>query len=130
LSVRALAKSPTKSEKPFGNPIDSAAINAATAIKAPRDEDISVEGTEMILITTHVSMALHFWALTFTTAYSVLLFVGCLAVVYASPSVDQTIRAPEPAIDEDAQKKRAALVPFIPHRAKMPVEDQGLDWAA
>ena len=84
----------------------------------------------MILITMHVSMALHFWALTFTTAYSVLLFVGCLAVVYASPSVDQTIRAPEPAIDEDAQKKRAALVAFIPHRAKMPVEDQGLDWAA
>ena len=84
----------------------------------------------MMLITMHVSEALHFWALTFTTAYSVLLFVGCLSVVYASPSVDQTIRAPEPAIDEDAQKKRAALVPFIPRRAKKPVEDQALDWAA
>ena len=84
----------------------------------------------MILITMHVSMALHFWALTFTTAYSVLLFVGCLAVVYASPNSDETIRAPERAVDEDAQKKRAALVPFIPRRAKIPVEDQALDWAA
>ena len=82
----------------------------------------------MMLITMHVSVALHFWALTFTTAYSVLLFVGCLAVVYASPNVNQTIRAPEPAIDEDAQKKRA--VPFIPRRAKIPAEDQALDWAA
>ena len=84
----------------------------------------------MMLITMHVSEALQFWALTFTTAYSVLLFVGSLAVVYASPNVDQTIRAPEPAIDEDAQKKRAALVPFIPRRTKIPVEDQALDWAA
>ena len=82
----------------------------------------------MILITMHVSEALHFWALTFTTAYSVLLFVGCLAVVYASPNSDETIRAPERAVDEDAQKKRA--VPFIHRRANIPVEDLALDWAA
>ena len=84
----------------------------------------------MMLITMHVDEALHFWALTFTTAYSVLAFIGCLASVYASLIVDQTIRAPEPPIDDDAQEKRVVLVLFIPHRAKKPVKDQVLDRAA
>ena len=84
----------------------------------------------MMLITMHVGEVLHFWALTFTTAYSVLAFVGYLGLVYASPIVDQTIRASEPAIDEDARMKRISLVPFIPRRVKIPVQDQALDWAA
>lgn len=84
----------------------------------------------MMLITMHVGEALHFWALTFTTAYSALAFFGYLGMVHASPTLDQAIRASEPAIDEDAQKNRATLVPFIPRRAKVLVQDQGLGWAA
>ena len=83
-----------------------------------------------MLIAMHVGEALPFLALTLTTAYSVLAFVGYLGLVYASPTVDQNIRASETAIHEDAQEKRGALVPFIPHRAKRPAEDQALDWAA
>ena len=84
-----------------------------------------------MLITMLVGEALHFWALTFATAYSVLAFAGYLGLVYASPSVDQKIiRAPEPAIDEDARMKRISLVPFIPRRAKALVHDQAVDWAA
>ena len=84
----------------------------------------------MMLITMHVGEALHFWALTFTTAYSVLAFVGYLGLVYASPIVDQTIRASEPSIDQNAQKERVVLVPFIARSAKILVQDQALDWAA
>ena len=84
----------------------------------------------MMLITMHVGEALHFWALTFTTAYSVLAFVGYLGLVFASPTVDQNIRASEPAIHEDAQRKRAALTPFMPRRAKIPAEGQAIEWAA
>ena len=83
-----------------------------------------------MLITMFVGEALHFWALTLTAAYSVLAFFGYLGLVYANPSVDQKIRAPELAIDEEARMKRVSLVPFIPRRAKILVEDQALDWAA
>ena len=51
-------------------------------------------------------------------------------MVYASPSVDQKIRAPELAIDEDARMKRVSLVPFTPRRAKALVHDQAVDLAA
>ena len=84
----------------------------------------------MMLITMHVGEALHFWALSFTTAYTVLAFFGYLGMVYATPTVDRTIRASAPAVDEDTQRERAALVPFIPRRAKVLVQDQGLGWAA
>ncbi len=87
-------------------------------------------GVKMMLITMRVGEALHFWALTLTAAYSVLALVGYLGTVYASPIVDQTIRALVPAIDEDAQENRVALIPFIPRRAKILVEDQALDRAA
>jgi hypothetical protein len=87
-------------------------------------------GAITMLITMLVGEVLHFWALTFTTAYSVLAFIGYLGLVYASPSVDQKIRAPEPTIDEDARMKRISLVPFIPRRAKALVHDQAVDWAA
>ena len=69
-------------------------------------QDILSGGDITLLITMLVGEVLHFWALTFTTAYSVLAFFGYLGLVYASPSVDQKIRAPELAIDEDAQMKR------------------------
>lgn len=82
----------------------------------------------MMLIAMHVD-DLHFWALAFTTAYSVVAFIGYVGLVYASPIVDQTICASEPATDADAQKKRGTLLPFVPRRAKMQVEDQA-DWAA
>jgi hypothetical protein len=83
-----------------------------------------------MLITMFIGEVLHFWAFTFTTAYSVLAFFGYLGLVYANPSVDQKIRAPELAIDEDARMKRISLVPFIPRRAKALVQDMALDWAA
>jgi hypothetical protein len=84
----------------------------------------------MMLIAMHVGGVLHFWALTFTTAYSVVAFVGYIGMVYASPIADQTICASEPAADADAQTKRGALVPFVSRRAKIQVEDQALDRAA
>ena len=84
----------------------------------------------MMLITMHVGEALHFWALSFTTAYTVLAFFGYLGMVYANPTVDRTIRASAPAVDKGAQRERAALVPFIPRRAMVLVQDQGLGWAA
>jgi hypothetical protein len=87
-------------------------------------------GAITMLIAMHVGAALPFWAFTFTTAYSVLAFVGYLGLAYGSPTVDQNIRASEPAIHEDAQRKRGALVPFIPRRAKILVQDQALDRAA
>ena len=93
-------------------------------------QDILSGGDITLLITMLVGEVLHFWALTFTTAYSVLAFFGYLGLVYASPSVDQKIRAPELAIDEDAQMKRVFLVPFTPRRAKALVHDQAVDWAA
>ena len=83
-----------------------------------------------MLITMLVGEVLHFWALAFTTAYSVLAFFGYLGLVYANPSVGQKIRAPELAIDEDARMKRVSLVPFIPRRAKALAQDKALDWAA
>jgi hypothetical protein len=81
----------------------------------------------MMLIAMHVDDVLHFWAFTFATAYSVVAFIGYIGLVCASPIVDQTICASEPATDEDAQKKRVVLVPFVPRRAKIQVEDQALD---
>ncbi len=84
----------------------------------------------MMLITMHVGEALPFWALTLMTAYSVVAFVGYLGLVYANPTVDQNIRASETAIHQDAKEMRGALVPFIPRRAKIPVEGQALEWAA
>ena len=50
----------------------------------------------MMLIAMHVGGVLHFWALTFTMAYSVVAFVGYIGMVYASPIADQTICASEP----------------------------------
>jgi hypothetical protein len=87
-------------------------------------------GAITMLITMLVGEVLHFWAHTFTTAYSVLAFFGYLGLVYASPSVDQKVRAPEPAIDEDARMKRISVVPFVPRRAKALIHDQAVDWAA
>jgi hypothetical protein len=87
-------------------------------------------GAITMLITMQVSEALPFWALALTTAYSVVAFVGYLGLVYASPAVNQNVLASELAIDEDAQRKRGALVQFIPRRAKIPVEGQALEWAA
>ena len=84
----------------------------------------------MMLIAMHVGDVLHFWALTFATAYSVLAFVGYIGMVYASPIADQTICASEPAADEEAQEKRVAVVLLVPRRAKIQVKDQTLDWAA
>ena len=93
-------------------------------------QDILSGGDITMLITMLVGEVLQFWALTFTTAYSVLAFFGYLGLVYASPSVDQKIRAPELAIDEDAHMKRVSLVPFTPRRAKALVHDQAVDLAA
>jgi hypothetical protein len=89
-----------------------------------------MRGATMMLIAMHVGDVLHFWALTLTTAYSVVAFIGYIGLVYASPIVDQTICASEPATDADAQKKSGALVPFVPRRAKLRVEDQALGRAA
>jgi hypothetical protein len=55
---------------------------------------------------------------------------GYLGVAYANPNVDESILAPEPALDKDAQKQSADLIPFIPRRAKTSVHSQALDWAA
>jgi hypothetical protein len=83
-----------------------------------------------MLITMHIGEALSFWALTSTTAYSVLAFVGYLGLVYAGPVVDERIRVSELAIDENVQMKRVVLVQFVPRRSKLPVHDQAVDWAA
>jgi hypothetical protein len=117
-------------EKRFENSIDSAAVNAPAAIQSPMDQGFSMRGARMMLIAMHVGDVLHFWALTLTTAYSVVAFIGYIGLVYASPIVDQTICASEPATDADAQKKSGAFVPFVPRRAKIQVEDQALEWAA
>ena len=83
-----------------------------------------------MLIAMHVADILHVWALTLTTAYGFLAFIGYIAMVHGSPIVDQIICASDTATDAGAQKKSGALVPFPPRRAAIQVEDQALDWAA
>ena len=102
--VRALAKFADKTGKTNWKPYRFSGCQCRGAM--PTCKTFFRARAIAMLITMLVGEVLHFWALTFTTAYSVLAFFGYLGLVYASPSVDQKIRAPESAIDEDARMKR------------------------
>ncbi len=81
----------------------------------------------MILMTMYIGDTLYFWALTLSTAYGVLAFVGYLGMTYANPNVDEPIIASEPAPESD--ERSAALIPFLPRRANKPVQSH-VDLAA